>query len=189
MNSAMPRLRVFVAANESILLGDLSSEITQRTLICPFLELFVRGSLLHKIEDLNAIRSGRVVFTDEGHMYLIVQLGISKRPCLSSGGGIRHLEQLVTSRLFDPWSLGRMQMENENVVEATADQSHVPLCVPLSHRMASAPDKAPAVISVHTPSSSLALVHSGVIVYLSQVLHTSSYHPFASYNRIPDIPF
>jgi hypothetical protein len=108
MNSAMPRLRVFVAANESILLGDLPSEVTQRTLICPFLELLVRGSLLHKIENLNIMRSERVVFTDGGHMHLIVQLGISKRPCFSSGGGIRHLEQLffgVTSRLFDPWSM------------------------------------------------------------------------------------
>jgi hypothetical protein len=27
-------------------------------------------------------------------MHLIIQLGISKRPCFSSGGGIRHLEQL-----------------------------------------------------------------------------------------------
>ena len=55
----MPRLRVFVAANESILLGDPSSEATQRTLICPFLELLVRGSLLHKIENLNKIGSKR----------------------------------------------------------------------------------------------------------------------------------
>jgi hypothetical protein len=52
--------------------------------------------------------------------------------------------------------------------------------------MASDSDKAPAVISIHTPSSSLALVHSGVIVYLSQVLRTSPSHTFASYDRIPD---
>jgi hypothetical protein len=51
-----------------------------------------------------------------------------------------------------------------------------------------ASDKAPAVISsIHTPSSSLALVHSGVIVYLSQVLRTSPSHLFASYDRIPDV--
>lgn len=42
MNSAMPRLRVFVAANDNILLDGLSSDITRRTLICPLLELFVR---------------------------------------------------------------------------------------------------------------------------------------------------
>jgi hypothetical protein len=102
----MPRLRVFVAANGSILLGDLSSEVTQHTLICPFLELLVRGSLLHKIENLNTMGSERVVFTDGGHMHLVVQLGISKRPCFSSGGGIRHLFFGVTSRLFDPWSDG-----------------------------------------------------------------------------------
>ena len=91
----MPRLRVFVAANESILLGDLSSEVTQRTLICSFLELLVRGSLLHKIENLNIMLSERVVFTDGEHMHLIVQLGIGKRPCFSSGGGIRHVRTTV----------------------------------------------------------------------------------------------
>lgn len=90
----MPRLRVFVAANNSILLGDLSPEVTQRTLICPFLELFIRGSLLHKIENLNIMRSEGVVFSDGGYMHLIVQLGISKRPRFSSGGGIRHVENL-----------------------------------------------------------------------------------------------
>ena len=94
MNSAIPRLRVFVAANENILLGDLSSDITQRTLICALLELLVRGSLLHKIENLNTMQSERLVSTDGGYMHLIVQLCISKRPCFSSGGGIRHLEQL-----------------------------------------------------------------------------------------------
>jgi len=45
-------------------------------------------------------------------MNLIVQLCISKRPCFSSGGGIRHLVQLfsgvMTSRLFDPWSMRRV---------------------------------------------------------------------------------
>jgi hypothetical protein len=64
----MPRLRVLVAANEGILLGYLSSKVTQRTLICPFLELFVRGSLLDKIENLNTVRSERVVFTDGGYV-------------------------------------------------------------------------------------------------------------------------
>jgi len=68
----MPRLRVFVAANENILLGDLSSDVTQRTLICPLLELLVCGSLLHKIENLNTMRSERLVFTDGGYMHLIV---------------------------------------------------------------------------------------------------------------------
>ena len=47
-----------------------------------------------------------------------------------------------------------------------------------------ASDKAPAVISIHTPSSSLALVHSGVIIYL---LRSSSSHLFPSRNRIPDV--
>jgi hypothetical protein len=116
----MPRLRVFVAAvNQSNLLGDLSSIVTQRTLICPLLELLVRGSLLHKIENLNIMGSERVVFTDGGHMHLIVQLGISKRPCFSSGVGIRHLEQLF----LGPSILGRM----DESVEASADQSNVPL--------------------------------------------------------------
>lgn len=91
----MPRLRVLVAANKSILLGDLSSEVIQRTLVCTFLELLVRGSLLHEIKNLNSMRSERIVFTDGGHMYLIIQLSISKRPCFSSGGGIRHLERLI----------------------------------------------------------------------------------------------
>lgn len=89
----------------------------------------------------------------------------------------------VTSRLFDPWP-------DESVVLkrlSSADQSHVPLPVPLRPlaiypEMAS--DKAHAVISIHTPSSSLALVHTGLIVYLS---HTSSSHAFASCDRIPDV--
>jgi hypothetical protein len=45
-------------------------------------------------------------------------------------------------------------------------------------------NKAPAVISIHTPSSSLALVHSGMII---QVLHTSPSHPFTSYRRRSDV--
>jgi hypothetical protein len=83
----------------------------------------------------------------------------------------------------------RSLVDESDSVEATADQSHVPLRlrVPLSHSHQMASDKAPAIISFHTPSSSLALVHSGVIVYLSQVLHTSPSHPFASYDRIHNV--
>jgi len=63
MNSAMPRLRVFVAVNESISLGDLSSKVTQHTFIRPFFELLVSGSLLHKVENLNIILSEMVGFS------------------------------------------------------------------------------------------------------------------------------
>jgi hypothetical protein len=62
MNSAMPRLRVFVAANR-VSLGDLSLRVTQRTFICALLELLVGGSLLHEIENLNTIQLEKVVFS------------------------------------------------------------------------------------------------------------------------------
>lgn len=57
MNSAMPRLRVFVAAKK-VSFGDLSLRVTEHTFICALLELLVGGSLLHKIENLehNSVR-------------------------------------------------------------------------------------------------------------------------------------
>jgi hypothetical protein len=79
----------------------------------------------------------------------------------------------------------RKDVNCDLLFDATADQSHVPLHSATAIRMAS--DKAPAIISFHTPFSSLALVHSGVIVYLSQVSHTSPSHPFASYDRTPNV--
>jgi hypothetical protein len=57
MNSAMPRLRVFVAATDHFTWRFLS-KVTRHTFICPFLELLVGGSLLHQIKNLghNIIR-------------------------------------------------------------------------------------------------------------------------------------
>lgn len=60
MNSAMPRLSVFVAATKRFT-GRFSRKVTRHTFICPFLELLVSGSLLHQIKNLNIMWLGKVV--------------------------------------------------------------------------------------------------------------------------------
>jgi hypothetical protein len=52
MNSAMPRLSVFVAVTNRFTLR-FSRKVTGHTFICPFLELLVGGSLLYQIKNLN----------------------------------------------------------------------------------------------------------------------------------------
>lgn len=54
--------------------------------------------------------------------------------------------------------------------------------------MAPASDK-PSVISIHTPSSSIALVHSSMVVshFIAVAIRSSLSHPFLSYYRLADI--
>ena len=59
MNSAMPRLSVFVAVTNRFTWG-FSRKATRHTFVCPFLELLVGGSLLYQIKDLNIMWLGKV---------------------------------------------------------------------------------------------------------------------------------
>ena len=54
--------------------------------------------------------------------------------------------------------------------------------------MASASDK-PSVISIHTPSSSIALVHSGMIAshFIAVAMRSSLSYPFLSCYRLADV--
>ena len=56
--------------------------------------------------------------------------------------------------------------------------------------MASASDK-PSVISIHTPSSSIALVHSGTVAshFIAVAIRSSLSYPFLSDYRLADVAF
>jgi hypothetical protein len=152
-----PTIESLRCCERSISLGDLSLGVTRHTFICPFLELLVRGSLLHKIENLNALRSESVVFSrwrpfapdcsSQEAQEAMLFLGCWDQTFRATVLG-------VTSRLFDPWS-------NESA-DSYKTQPVKRLLTNLGAKMTR---------SIHAPTSSLALAHSGVIVYRTFIFH------------------
>ena len=110
----------------------------------------------------------------------------------------------MTSRLLDPWSnVGRMRVRVRDSMSELEFQvgrysigcidSDIPINIldsTIIPKMASASDK-PSVISIHTPSSSIALVHSGMIAshFIAVVIRSSLSYPFLSYYRLADVAF